>query len=149
MYSGGGKDYSIKSLWKQQFDLYGVVEDFLKKSLFLIFVKKKVCLWFVHGKQFVLCLYINLKKGLFLPHWKKCVHHVKIMKNNCYGDNLPPLPPIHQAALFQRYLMNMVLILLNWTLHMALKMKLHCTIGKHYVIVLKAKSGKFIWLQRF
>ncbi len=43
--------------------------------------------------------------------------------------------------------MNMVLILLNWTLHMALKMKLHCSIGKHYLIVLKGRSAQLKWLQ--
>ncbi len=30
--------------------------------------------------------------------------------------------------------MNIVLILLNWTLHITLKMKWHCSIGKHYLI---------------
>ncbi len=40
--------------------------------------------------------------------------------------------------------MNMVLILLKWTLHMALEMKWHCSIGKHYLIVLKGRSGKLI-----
>ncbi len=33
------------------------------------------------------------------------------------------------------------------TLHMALKMKWHCSIGKHYLIVLKGRSGKLIRLE--
>ncbi len=38
--------------------------------------------------------------------------------------------------------MNMMLILLNWTLHMALKMKWHCSIGKTLSDCIKGEEWK-------